>query len=243
MPEHSDDPLERLAPEFRLRVILEAFNNNGVQYVIIGGMAAVLHGAEVSTVDVDMVLEQSRANRDRAIEALLSLGAERITYTREMVGPGEEIPESGEGLVEAVECFRTREGRVDLLREADVIGGYSDLSEKAEVFFVDDQDVHVADLDSIIAAKEASSEDKDRRQLRSLYDLRDALEREEAAELLAEAREPHEGVAAPDRMAEINANIERARRALVALETEREELERDQPAPHHEPRPDVGYDH
>lgn len=103
VPQSSDDPLERLPREIHLRAILQAFNSSGVEYVV-GGMAAVLHGAEVSTVDLDVVIEQSRANRDRAIDALEMIGAERITYTPNVAeritytpnvtGPGEPLPET-----------------------------------------------------------------------------------------------------------------------------------------------------
>ena len=189
MPEMGGDPLEHLAADFRPEAIIEAFNDHGVQYVIVGGLAAVLHGAEVSTVDLDLVIEQSRANRDRVIDALGSLDAERITYMRDVPGPGETIPVNGDGLIEPVESFRTREGDVDLLREALVIGGFNDLSDTAQVFFVEDQELLVVDLDSLILAKEAGTERKDELQLRALYDLRDALEQEDAAELQAYERE------------------------------------------------------
>lgn len=182
VPHSNDDPLERLPQELRLGEILKAFNSSVVDYVVVGGMAAVLHGAEVSTVDLDLVIEQSRANRDRAIDALDMLGAERTTYTPDVTGSGEPLPADGEGLVEPVESFRTRQGNVDLLREALVVGGYNDLHATAQVFFVDDQDVYVASLEAVIVSKEASGSTKDLLHLRSLYDLRAVLQQEEHAE-------------------------------------------------------------
>lgn len=240
VPDMGDDPLGKLPHDFRPEVIFEVLNRYDVRYVIVGGMAAVLHGAEVSTVDLDLVIDQSRANRDRAVDALAAMNAERVTYTRDAVGPGEVLPENGDGLVEPVESFRTRDGRIDLLREALVIGGYNDLSANALVFFVEDQEVYVADLDSVIAAKEASTERKDQLHLRALYDLRNALDHEEAQELRTEtySRSP------TNRLAEIDARVERTRQLLARLEVERDRAESD--AEQHPPLghvPEHGHEH
>lgn len=54
--------------------ILEALNRRGVEYVVVGGLAVVLHGHPRLTNDVDIVLSLKHENVTAAIEALTELG-------------------------------------------------------------------------------------------------------------------------------------------------------------------------
>ena len=59
-------------PSFR--EILELLNKHQVEYVVIGGVAAVLHGAPVTTFNLDELVRQKRATnraKDRAIIEVL----------------------------------------------------------------------------------------------------------------------------------------------------------------------------
>lgn len=55
--------------------VISALNDSGVDYVIVGGIAAVLHGVDRLTADLDVVLD---LQRDAALKALKSL--EKIGY-------------------------------------------------------------------------------------------------------------------------------------------------------------------
>ena len=55
--------------------LISALCAGGVDFIIVGGAAAVLHGAPITTVDVDIVPEQSAANLTRLLEALRALDA------------------------------------------------------------------------------------------------------------------------------------------------------------------------
>ncbi|MDP9189625.1 MAG: nucleotidyltransferase [Actinomycetota bacterium] len=50
--------------------------DHDVEFVIIGGVAALAHGVQRITRDIDLLIEPGRANCRRAIEALADLGAE-----------------------------------------------------------------------------------------------------------------------------------------------------------------------
>jgi len=45
--------------------LLSELERNGVEYVIVGGIAALLHGASRPTSDVDLLIESSVANIER----------------------------------------------------------------------------------------------------------------------------------------------------------------------------------
>lgn len=54
--------------------VLAALNEAGVRYVIVGGVAVVLHGHLRTTADIDLVVELTTDNALKAVEALADLG-------------------------------------------------------------------------------------------------------------------------------------------------------------------------
>ena len=59
-----------------LEALLEALVQGGVEFVVVGGVAAVLHGAPVTTVDLDIVHRRTEDNVDRLLADLETLDAE-----------------------------------------------------------------------------------------------------------------------------------------------------------------------
>src|SRR5687767_2459545 len=55
--------------------LLETLNSHGVEYLIVGGVAAIAHGAQRPTNDVDCVARRTPANLDRVAAALRELNA------------------------------------------------------------------------------------------------------------------------------------------------------------------------
>jgi len=54
--------------------VLAALNADGVRYLVVGGVAVVLHGHLRTTADLDLVVELAPENARRAIAALSRLG-------------------------------------------------------------------------------------------------------------------------------------------------------------------------
>ena len=65
--------------EFDPEPILRALNDHGVEYVVVGGLAAAAHGVVRATADLDVVVERSWDNASRLAAALADLGAEDAT--------------------------------------------------------------------------------------------------------------------------------------------------------------------
>jgi hypothetical protein len=59
-----------IAPEDLFLTLLRRFQDEGVQYVLVGGQAVRLNGFLRATEDVDLLLESSRANGEKVIKAL-----------------------------------------------------------------------------------------------------------------------------------------------------------------------------
>ena len=54
--------------------LFKALNDNNVQYIIVGGLATVLHGYARFTADVDLVINLNQEEAEKAINVISSLG-------------------------------------------------------------------------------------------------------------------------------------------------------------------------
>jgi hypothetical protein len=62
--------------DFNPGTIIEAFNDHGVDYVVIGAVAAIAQDAPIdATTDIDFVPSKSRENLERLSLTLFALGA------------------------------------------------------------------------------------------------------------------------------------------------------------------------
>ncbi|MGH3430466.1 MAG: nucleotidyltransferase domain-containing protein [Mycobacteriales bacterium] len=62
--------------------VLRALGARGVDYILIGGLAAVLQGSPLPTYDIDLAPAASVRNRDLLAAALADLGARTIVKTK-----------------------------------------------------------------------------------------------------------------------------------------------------------------
>lgn len=62
-------------PRFDVEAILRALNSRGVEYIVVGGICAALHGAPVATYDLDIVHSRAPGNVSRLRDALDELDA------------------------------------------------------------------------------------------------------------------------------------------------------------------------
>lgn len=54
----------------RLQGVFESFRSHEVKYLVIGGIAAVLHGVPRATFDLDILIDPTPENAERLLEAL-----------------------------------------------------------------------------------------------------------------------------------------------------------------------------
>jgi hypothetical protein len=160
-------------PEAMLRVLDET----GVRYVLIGGLAATLHGSPHVTTDVDITPDPSLDNLKALAAALDRLDA-RIRTEGEPDGLA--FDRSAEFLTRAsILNLTTRYGDLDLTFEPAGTRGYPDLRRRAVDIVIRGIDVPVAALADVIRSKEAAGREKDRL---TLPTLRRLLARREGAQ-------------------------------------------------------------
>ena len=63
-----------MTPSFRH--ILDVLNKHSVEYIVVGGVAAVIHGAPMTTFDLDTLVKVNSANAERVVKALSELEAQ-----------------------------------------------------------------------------------------------------------------------------------------------------------------------
>jgi hypothetical protein len=160
----ADRPPGHIPPEdFDAEYIVEVLNKHEVDYVVIGGMAAVIHGSPVPTADFDAVVERSTLNFERLGSALEELGTQRATDV--------------DAFIADVEEFETESGIIDIMRTAKGIGTYEVVSAKTDLILFGNEKVRILDLPTLIAAKEANFDYNDLRHLvilREMADVRSA---------------------------------------------------------------------
>ena len=162
---------------FQPEAIIRTLDAHDVRYVVIGGLAGILHGAPVNTNDADICPDPDPENVDRLAAALRAMGA-RIRTHAEPDG----IPFAADRHVlsrMAMVNLVTEYGDFDISFKPAASDGYADLVKHAVEFDVDGLRVKVAALDDVIRSKETANRAKDQRALPILYALRDELARQE----------------------------------------------------------------
>lgn len=147
-------------PAFVPQDILAALDRGGVKYVLIGGLAAILHGAPHLTTDVDIVPEDGLRNLERLSAVLRELNA-RIR----VVGEDQGVPFGHDA--ESLRRVRiwnlvTDLGDLDITFEPSGTRGYEDLSRDVVPMQVRGVEVPVASLADVIRSKEAAGRERDR---------------------------------------------------------------------------------
>ena len=137
--------------------ILRTLADSGVRFILIGGAAAIAHGAARLTQDVDVVYDRARDNLERLVSALTPHGP----YLRG-APPGLPFLFDVETLERGLNfTLTTALGPLDLLGEVTGGGGYGDLL--AHTIEVEAFDVSCLclDLPKLILVKRAAGRPKD----------------------------------------------------------------------------------
>ena len=147
--------------------IFRSLASEGVEYVLVGGLAVTAHGVSIVTVDTDICYRQTPENCERLARALAAVEAE-IFPPRAV-----EIPVTGELLLtHRIVHLRTRAGRLDVMATIPGLGGYDNVVAGAVTISVDDLPVPLLSLDQLIQAKSVLDQPKDREHLDQLLAIR-----------------------------------------------------------------------
>lgn len=140
-----------------LDALIEALVEAGVEFIVIGGAAAILHGAPTATWDLDIVHRLASDNIDRLQELLTQLHAAVRDPASRDLPPSREHLEAGGQLQ-----LLTDLGPMDLLGTLHDGRGYDELLANSEMVGDEILRIRVLDLATLIEVKADTGRAKDR---------------------------------------------------------------------------------
>jgi len=164
MEENTDKP--------RLVEIAEILGRHGVEFLVIGGQAAALHGSPHPTFDVDLCYRRTQANLAKLAEALDDLKPT-------LRGAPADLPfriDAESLALGANFTFDTALGPLDLLGWVEPFGDFDSLVERSEIIDLETCKVRVIGLRDLIIIKRHLNRPKDQAaafQLEAIQRLRD----------------------------------------------------------------------
>lgn len=161
-------------PEFRVEHLLGALTAHGVDFVVIGGIAATLLGSARDTFDLDICPATDLGNLKTLGGALADLGA-RLRGVEEAVP---FVPDEPTLAHVEVLTLETDWGPLDVLMRPSGGPPYDRLRKRAERKNLGSFSVLVASIDDLVAMKSAAGRDKDMivvEELKAIRRLRERL--------------------------------------------------------------------
>ena len=157
--------------DFQPEAVIRLLGRHRVRFVLIGGLAAITHGAPLLTQDVDICYAREAEDLRRLAAALAEVHAA-------LRGVETEVPflldaralRAGDAFT-----FTTDVGWLDILGTPAGTSGFDDLARAADVYTLFGLRVLVASIDDLIRMKRAAGRPKDLLAVEELGALRDEV--------------------------------------------------------------------
>jgi predicted nucleotidyltransferase len=151
--------------------LLKRLSDHGVEYVVVGGMAGVLHGSGMVTEDVDVCAPLMPDNLARLLAAIKDLNP------RHRMSP--QLPPLTED-AGALAGFKnlylaTNWGQLDILGEITGVGAYPEVRRHAVEVTLAGASYRVLELDALIKSKRALGRPRDLQAARELEAIRERI--------------------------------------------------------------------
>jgi transcriptional regulator with XRE-family HTH domain len=147
-----------LGDGLELHPLLGGLIKNGVDFVVVGGVAGWIHGSAYPTYDLDVAYARDGGNLERLAAALVEL-----TVRWRGGPPGLPIELDAAMLYNGANfTFDTPFGHFDVLGQISGVPDYEELRRESQIESYDGLDFRVASLDHLIAMKRSANRVKDR---------------------------------------------------------------------------------
>ena len=144
------------SPSPRFLGLLRVLNRHRIDFIVVGGVAALLEGAPILTLDLDVLIDRAPQNLDRVMAALREIKA----HYRDPAGRWIE-PDLAKLATMRMHLLLTDLGALDLLTTITNGLTYADLLHRIVGFQLGEERVQVLALDAVIEAKEFADRPKD----------------------------------------------------------------------------------
>jgi predicted nucleotidyltransferase len=149
--------VKNIVAVLKVEDLLKELHRLGVEFVIIGGMAAVAHGSAYLTLDLDLCYSRKKENLEKLAQALAS-------FHPRLRGAPPDLPFRLDAAALRTGMnftLTTNLGDLDILGEVSGLGGYAEalsFSEELEVYSLR---CKVLTLEGLIRSKKAAGRTKD----------------------------------------------------------------------------------
>jgi predicted nucleotidyltransferase len=155
----------------RFAELLALLARHGVEYIVVGGVAAVAHGAPITTQDLDIVQRRTPENVSRLLAALAEIDAVYANDQRRLrpdeshlLGPGHQL-------------LDTRLGRLDVLGSLGPDVDFDKIAIDALEIDIAGVKTKIISLDQLISVKSQLARPKDQLMLLQLRALKTEKDR------------------------------------------------------------------
>jgi hypothetical protein len=154
--------------------LLVRLKEQGVEFVVIGGVCGVLHGIALLTYDLDICCRLSRENLRRIERAVKDLHPYHRLAANKL--PLELTDDLCDRLKNVY--LQTDLGKLDCLGEVSGVGAYEQVLQHSITHQTSYGEFQILTLDALIAAKEAAGREKDLYALRLLRGIKEKKEQQ-----------------------------------------------------------------
>jgi len=156
------------------QALLTRLNESGLDFVVIGGVCVVFHGAPLATVDLDICCPFGEENVRRIESAVADLHPfHRLTANKLPL----EMSRSAFGELKNV-YLETDLGKLDCLSEVSGVGDFEAVLKRSVVASFSYGQFRFLDLDALIASKNAAGRERDLAAARSLLAIKERNEQQ-----------------------------------------------------------------
>jgi len=140
---------------------LKAFNNNDVDYILLGGYAVILHGYSRTTGDMDLFVRKTKKNYQKIVAAFQEFGMPVFDMTEDNFLNNKNVD---------VFSFGVPPVSIDIMTSARALN-FDKAFKRATLHQIDDLKIRVVHLHDLIRQKEAVNRPKDINDIQHLSSL------------------------------------------------------------------------
>jgi hypothetical protein len=161
--------------------LLTHLSASGVRYLVVGGVAVVLHGFLRATADLDLVIDLERGNAEVAIDAFERLGfrPRPPVPMRAFADENERQRWIEEKHLEVFSLWHSAKPGFEVDLFVRLPFDFDDALARASTARVGDCDVYVASIDDLVAMKRRAGRPRDQEDIDALLALKSNHERRE----------------------------------------------------------------
>lgn len=157
MSEVSERPLD-------LRELFRVLADHGVDYLVIGGVAAQVHGRRRTTKDLDITPSPDPENFERLRAALVALDAHPVE-----LGPGAHTPTAEQlSIAPVVPPLTTRHGDLHILNEIPGATAFAEMRARALTTDLDGIAVQIVSVNDLVRMKQTTGRPSDLEDIEAL---------------------------------------------------------------------------